>query len=53
MEWLQEPLKVWHLAVVAIAFGITLGNMQKQMNAIGKCVFDVWEKFRPRSNDDY
>ena len=47
MEWLLEPVKVWHLAVVAIAFGITLSNMQRQMSAIGKCVVQVWEKFHP------
>ena len=44
MDWLQEPVKVWHLLTLVIVAGVTLANTQKQLNAIGKCAYDVWEK---------
>jgi hypothetical protein len=44
MEWRQEPVRVWHVLVLMIGFGITLVNLQKQLNAIGKCSYEVWER---------
>ena len=50
-QFFQQPVQVWHLAVVAIAFGITVSKMQKQWNAIGKLVFEIWEKHHPLDLD--
>ena len=52
MEWLEEPLKVWHLLVVVIVFGISFAKTQKQLNAIGKCAYEVWEKLCSSAADD-
>lgn len=52
MDWLNEPVKVWHLILLAVAFGITLQNMEKKLNSIGKSVSDVWDKFHPVKDDD-
>lgn len=53
MEFLEAPVKVWHVAVACIAFGITFHNMQKQMNAIGGIVVKIWERMNPQTYDDH
>ena len=47
MDWLQEPVRLWHLAVVTIAFGITLSNMQRQIAAVVKGLLRVLDKIDP------
>lgn len=51
MDWLQEPVRVWHLLVLMAALGLTFANLQKQLNAIGKCSYEVWERFCEGGND--
>lgn len=55
MEWLEEPLKVWHLAFVAVAFGVTFSNMKTQMSAIGRIVikFETDLTRRLKTKDEF
>ena len=43
-QFLDAPVKVWHLVIIAIFVGARAVQLQKQLNAIGKCSFEVWER---------
>jgi hypothetical protein len=50
-QFLDAPVKVWHLILVAIFVGARAVQLQKQLNAIGKCTFEVWERtFHPEDD---
>ena len=48
-QWTQEPVRLWHLMVFAIPFGITLSNMQKQIAAVAKGVISILDKVDPEN----
>jgi hypothetical protein len=47
MDSLYEPVRVWHLLIILVAIGFMWHSLQKQIAAVGTCVVDMWEKFRP------
>jgi hypothetical protein len=47
MDFLYEPVRVWHVMVVLVFVGWAWRSLQKQIAAVGTCVVDMWEKFRP------
>jgi hypothetical protein len=51
MDFLYEPVRVWHLMVVLAFIGLAWHSLQKQIATVGKCVVDMWEKFLPYKND--
>jgi hypothetical protein len=46
-RWIDQPVKIWHLIVVAVAFGIWLHSMRRQMIAIGKSVWMIIDFLKP------
>ena len=51
-QFLEAPVRVWHLIFVAMLVGAWAGQLQKQLNAIGKCTFEVWQRtFHPDWED--
>lgn len=52
MTWLDEPVKVWHLIVLAVMLAVALGEMRKQLTAIGKSVWHLIDKFEPSDLDN-
>jgi len=52
-QFLDAPVKVWHLVIVAMFVAARAVQLQKQLNAIGKCTFEVWKRtFHPDWRDD-
>jgi hypothetical protein len=46
-RWLDQPVKIWHLIVLAVALGMTLHSMRQQMTAIGKSVWMIIDILKP------
>jgi hypothetical protein len=50
-HWLEQPVQIWHLVLLALVFGITLHDMRKQMTAIGKSVWKIIDILQPPDED--
>jgi hypothetical protein len=51
MDFLYEPVRVWHFLLILVFVGWAWHSLQKQIATVGKCVVDVWAKFRPYEDD--
>jgi hypothetical protein len=49
-QFFDGPVKVWHLLIFAIPFGITLSNMQKQIAAVAKGVIAILNRVDPEND---
>jgi hypothetical protein len=46
-QLLDEPVKVGHLILLAVVFGVALYDIRKQMTAIGKSVWKIIDILKP------
>ena len=53
MDFLNEPVKVWHLIVAVIVVVLPLSNIQNQLSAIGKSVWRLIDRVEGRSPEDH
>ena len=52
-NFLDAPVKLWHLLVGAVPLFITLSAIQKQVEAITNVVDRTWHKLNPPVDDDF
>jgi hypothetical protein len=51
-QFLEEPVKVWHLFVLGFGLSIAFSNLQKQVATIGKSVWRIIDRIEGTVEDD-
>lgn len=51
MDFLNEPVKVWHILLIVLMLTITFHNLQKQLNAIGSVILKIRDRLNPDDDD--